>query len=406
MTTKKIRVLIVDDVAETRESIRRLLSLEEGFEVVDDAANGIEAIEKTSKWRPEIILMDINMPEMDGIAATEKIMMRFPKTSIIVISVQGDQEYLRRSMQAGAKDYLVKPFSPEQLIDTINRVYENDLKRRTVIFQNQFLEEGLVSKPKVITVYSAKGGVGKSTIAVNLAVGLQSEGRRVALLDLSLLFGDIPMMLNLSQKMTIFHAVEDLDTMDTETLDNYLLTHSSGLRVLAAPLQPEQSETITAKHVEKILRLLKETYDYIIIDCPSNFHETVLAALDMADYIMLVTSRHLPAVKNNKIALETMGVLGYETSKIRLVINEIGSNADMKDKELEELYELEVFQDISYDPALVDISINQGIPLIQGTSKSKVLQSYESLVDRIIDLDGRKKQKVVKKKKPIWQLFA
>jgi pilus assembly protein CpaE len=403
LSTNLIRVLIVDDTAETRESIRRLLSMEEGFEVVDEAKNGMEALEKTQKWKPDIILMDINMPGMDGITATEKITLRFPRCSIIVISVQGDQDYLRRAMQAGAKDYLVKPFNPDQLVSTITDVYQMELKRKTAIFHNQLLEEGLVSKPKVITVYSSKGGVGKSMIAVNLAFGLQEEGRRVALVDLSLLFGDVAILLNLQQRMTIYHTIEDLNSLDPDGLQNYLLTAENGLKVLAAPHLPEQSEIITAGHVERILRLLKERFDYIIVDCPSNFHETVLAAFDIADYILLITNRNLHSVKNNKLCIKTMETIGSDLNKIQLVVNDLGSNSEFQNQDVEEVLGLSIFHEIGQDSPTVDASINQGIPIMLGKNNTKAYRDMEQLLDKIIELDGRKK--TIKKKKK-WALFS
>jgi pilus assembly protein CpaE len=403
MSANNIRLMIVDDTEETRDNIRRLLSMEEGIEVVDEARNGIEAIEKAQKWKPDIILMDINMPEMDGIAATEKITLRFPRCSIIVISVQGDQDYLRRAMQAGAKDYLIKPFNPDQLVTTITNVYQTELKRKMAIFHNQMLEDGLVTKPKVIPVYSAKGGVGKSTIAVNLAMGLHEEGRRVALIDLNFLFGDIALMLNVQQRKTIYHAISDLNTLDPDGLENDLLTTKEGLRVLAAPTLPEQSELITAQHVERILRLLKERFDYIVIDCPSNFHETVLVTLEQADYIILVTNRNLHTVKNNKLFIQTMDTLNYDKNKVRLVVNDLGVNPDLSNKDLEDLLGVTVFHEIKQDSQTVDASINHGVPILLGNENTKAYRDMDLLITRIIELDGRKKS--IKKKKK-WAIFS
>lgn len=403
MSTNPIRVMIVDDTAETRDNIRRLLSMEDGIEVVDEAENGMDALEKAQKWKPDVILMDINMPEMDGITATEKISIRFPRCSIIVISVQGDQDYLRRAMQAGAKDYLIKPFNPDQLVATISQVYEMELKRKSAIFHNQMLEEGLVSKPKIIPVYSAKGGVGKTNIAINLAVGLQEQGRKVVLVDLDLLFGDVALLLNLPQRKTIYHLIPDIHSLDLEALDACLLKTENGLRVLAAPQSPEQSEMIEGPHVERILRLLKEKFDYVIVDCPSHFHETVLASLDIADYIMLVTNRNLHTIKNNKVFLQTMESLNMDHSKIRLVMNETHVYSDFKNSELEEILGLELFHEMGHDSETIDHCLNQGTPVLLSKSTTKAYRELEGLVERIVELDGRKK--FVRKKKK-WAFFA
>ena len=126
--TEKIKVLIVDDIKDTRDNLRRLLQFEEEITVIGDASNGQEAVVQVKQFRPDIILMDINMPGMDGIQATEKISVDFPQIGIIILSVQGEQEYLRKAMSAGARGYLIKPPSNDELIHTIYHVYELGLK--------------------------------------------------------------------------------------------------------------------------------------------------------------------------------------------------------------------------------------------------------------------------------------
>jgi len=120
---ERIRVLIVDDIAETRENLRKLLSFDVGIEVVGAAASGQEGVELAKEFHPHIVLMDINMPDIDGITATESISQSVPEVQIIMMSVQGETDYLRRSMLAGAREFLVKPFSADELIASIRRVY-------------------------------------------------------------------------------------------------------------------------------------------------------------------------------------------------------------------------------------------------------------------------------------------
>src|SRR5262245_30307153 len=108
---EKIRILIVDDIAETRDNLSKLLGFEKDMQVAVMAGRGQEAVDLAKKERPNVILMDINMPGMDGITATEIIANTVPESPIIMMSVQGEQDYLRRSMLAGAREFLVKPFS-------------------------------------------------------------------------------------------------------------------------------------------------------------------------------------------------------------------------------------------------------------------------------------------------------
>ena len=185
---QKIRVLIVDDFAETRESLARLLRFERDIAVVGMAADGSKAIELTRQLGPDIVLMDINMPGIDGIRATEILSREAPGSQVIIISVQGEADYLRRAMLAGARDFLTKPFTSDELASTIRRVFEMSADRRQTAALSRDGQSQQVAANrkhgKVICVFSPKGGVGRSTLAVNMAVALRqltqrSEERRV-----------------------------------------------------------------------------------------------------------------------------------------------------------------------------------------------------------------------------------
>ena len=163
---RRLRVLIADDSAPTRESLRRLLEFHQDIEVVGEAADGEEAVNQARLLEPDVILMDINMKPVDGITATEVITTELPRSVIVMMSVQGEQEYLRQAMAAGARDYLTKPFGTDELINTIHNAYEREARRWLQVVPGPGFPE---HQGKVITVFSAKGGVGKTTIATNLA---------------------------------------------------------------------------------------------------------------------------------------------------------------------------------------------------------------------------------------------
>ena len=206
-----IRVLIVDDNDDTRRNICQMLSFDEQIVVVGEANDGVEAVQKAQDLQPNVVLMDINLPDLDGFSATEKITTDVPGTAVVVTSAQGEKEYLRKAMMVGARDFLVKPLRKEDLINTIKNVFKIENKRTG---QNDIKK--MPRKSEVITVFGTKGGVGKTTIAVNLAVYLAKCKQKVVLLDFDLQFGDISIFLNLYPRRTISELTQEGDAWDME----------------------------------------------------------------------------------------------------------------------------------------------------------------------------------------------
>src|SRR5919112_305438 len=191
----QIRVLIVDDIPETRDHLTKLLGFESDIEVVGSAASGVEAIDLALRLNPDVVLMDINMPDMDGIATTEQLSSRVPTASVVMMSVQGEADYLRRSMLAGAREFLVKPFSSDELTASIRQVHVRERQKRgrmLVAAQGSGGSSATsgTKEGRIVTLFAPKGGVGRTTLAVNLAVAMAGEQRQtVTLVDGSFQFG-------------------------------------------------------------------------------------------------------------------------------------------------------------------------------------------------------------------------
>ncbi|MFZ5754765.1 MAG: response regulator, partial [Bacillota bacterium] len=216
-----IRVLLVDDTDETRDNVRRILSFDREVAVIGEARDGLEALQKVQALNPDVVLMDVNMPKLDGIAATERISLEYPGCAVIFLSVQGEPEYLRKAMMAGARDYLVKPFSGDELMDTIKRAYQLETKRVAPGKENKLSKV----KPQVVTIFGTKGGVGKTTIAVNLAVLLANTKKKVVIVDLDLQFGDVSVFLNLLPKRTMAELAQEGNNLDIELVESYMIPH-------------------------------------------------------------------------------------------------------------------------------------------------------------------------------------
>jgi len=388
----KIRVLIVDDIPETRENVRKLLYFEKDIEVVGAAANGSEGIELATDLRPDIVLMDINMPDIDGITATESISQSVPEVQIIMMSVQGETDYLRRSMLAGAREFLVKPFSADELIASIRRVYE--LKPKIAPAQPQILRpqpvtpgrpheaEMTLREGEIITVYSPKGGAGCSTIATNLALVLQDKEQRVALLDGDLQFGDVGVLLNLQPSRTITDLISHMDSLDTDFLNDVLLAHPSGIKIMLAPARPDVAEVVRPDDMREILRHLRLLYDYTVVDTASFLDDVVLTTLEVSDRLLLVVTPDIPTIKNVRLFLEVLDALDYLT-KTKLIVNKVGRKDGITDKDITTHIKHTVWATIPRDDMTVAAAANQGIPLVTSTPKSPAAKGIAELANLI-----------------------
>jgi pilus assembly protein CpaE len=382
-----IKVLIVDDVSETCSNISKLLSFDDEIEIVGTANNGKDAIGFCQKNMPDIILMDINMPVMDGIEATEKISVRYPDISIVMITVQGELEYIKKAMVAGARDYLVKPFTADQLINSVKKVHQMESRK------NRKKPPAVSSKPKVLSVYSPKGGIGTSTIAVNLAVMMQQlTGKKTVLLDLDLQSSDIAVMMDLNLSKTISDIVQDIGFLDWDILNEYLYKHSSGVDVLLAPSEPQYAELVKPEYIEKIIKLLKQHYDFIVIDTSCILDAFNLSLMNLSDEILLVLALELPTVRRVKKIGELLRELGV-SNNVRYVLNRSSDEIGLNRKEVEKHLNITIDNHISSNGKVAISALNRGNPFVISNHTSKISDDIKKLALNCAGAGQGKKKK-------------
>ena len=364
-----IKVLIVDDIAETREHLSRLLGFEQEIDVAGTAGSGEEAIRLAMDLRPDVIVMDINMPQMDGIEAGEIISQRLPTAAIIMMSVHGEAEQLKRAMLAGAREFLVKPFSSDEFSTSIKRVFERVQARVQQVQVTAQPADGLASQDvedhQVIAVFSPKGGSGRTTIATNLALALHREtGSRVCLVDANLQFGDIGVLLNLNPKnRSMLDAVEGGEP-DNDIINSVVINHSTGIRVLLAPPSPEGADLVTTAYLRKMVEYLKTTHDYVVVDLPSGLNDHSLGIMDAADTILVISALEITTIKNVRLFLEVADQLEYDRSKIRLVINRSDTAQGIRIGDIEASIRRPIDGTIVSDGRLAVLAVNRGVPFV------------------------------------------
>jgi len=389
----QIRVLIVDDIPETRDHLTKMLGFEADMTVVGAASSGREAIALAASLHPDVVLMDINMPDMDGITATEQLSATVPSAAVVMMSVQGEADYLRRSMLAGAREFLVKPFSSDELSASIRQVWTRERDKVTrFVAATPASPATTGGRPagrqgQVVAFFSPKGGVGRTTMAVNAAVSAAvGLGKRVCLVDGSFQFGDVGVLLNLNPKnMSIADLAPELQAGgEFDSLDSFLVNHSSGVRVLLAPPSPEMAELITATGIRQVLEALRAEHDIVFVDCAAGINDTTLAILDTADVILTMLTLEITSIKNMRLFLEIADRLGYEEGKVKLVLNRADGNLGIRVADVEHSIGRKVDHAIVSDGRNVVYALNRGIPFVLTNKEAQVSLDVLALARSVV----------------------
>lgn len=375
---KKIKLLLADDNEYTRTSIRQLLELDDAVDIVDEACNGLEVMEKVEALNPEIVLMDVNMPIMDGIETTRELTIKYPQVAVVLISINDEIQNFRQAMLAGAKEYLVKPLSAEELNQAIHQVTE--IIREASDNQQVEVPPSLnrAENHKIVTVFGTKGGVGKSVVCTNLAVCAAQKYRgKVGLIDLDVQFGDLSIMMNVNPRMTIAELMQEGEKTSPDILENYLYERN-GVHLLSAPNKPELSELVVARGVKEILNISRSMFTYTFVDTPSFVDEITLTALEEADIILLMISLDLPTIKNVKKGIDILRTLQL-LSRTRLILNRSSGIAGLEPRDVERVLDMKIKAEVPSDGKLVVSSLNQGIPFVKMNPKAAVSKGIEAV---------------------------
>jgi len=234
---------------------------------------------------------------------------------------------------------------------------------------------------KVITVFGTKGGIGKTTTSVNLAVALAQMGKKIALIDLDLQFGDVGVFLDLEPKDSIAELVQEKSSFEIDTIKSFMALHSSGVSVLAAPKSPEYAEIVTAEHIEKIINTVRPYFDYIIIDTPPAFNDSTLMAIDNSNFVLFVITLEISTLRNAKISSEVFNTLNQK-EKLKIVVNrDHASGISIKDAE--KVLGSEIFFRMISDWKTAISSLNKGIPIVLDSPKSELANQFNALAKKV-----------------------
>ena len=322
------------------------------IELVGSAAQVAEAVPTLTGGHLQVVLHATRSPALpvNEIAAIRE----HTRAPIVLLASNGSPALLEDALEHDVADVLLLPQLTDNVVFAIRKAGHAG-KRLTGPQQRH---------GRLVTVFSPKGGTGKTVTATNLSTSLAKHwGKRALLLDLDLQFGDAAIMLGIEPDKTIYDLVTAPGELDSEKLAGYTTRHSSGLDVLPAPLRPEDAELVTEAKLARLLEVARESYDVIIVDTSPFFHGPMLATLDQTDELLLLCSLDVPTLKNIRLSVQTLELLSFPMKKVKLVLNRANSKVGMKEGEVETALEQKVGFRIPSEGA-VPLSVNRGFPLV------------------------------------------
>jgi pilus assembly protein CpaE len=310
---------------------------------------------------------------------------------------------MRRAMLAGARDFLTKPPTIDELNSAIRRAgamaHDERLKAPQV-------SGAQISRPggthpsgssgaggKVITFYSPKGGSGCTTLATNLAVCLINEDTSVIIVDGNLQFGDVAVFLNEQGKYSILDLTSRADELDPDIINNVTIKHSqSGIKILAAPMKPEQADMVSGEQFSKVLRYLRTIFSYVIVDTASSLQNITASAIDNSDLLILLTTQDIPSIKNSRLFLDEIDALGFDRKRIIFVMNKFDKRIGITSEKVSENLKQEITAVIPFEERVI-VSVNRGIPFLLVDKSRPLSRSILSLTEvvrkRISELESQ-----------------
>jgi pilus assembly protein CpaE len=299
----------------------------------------------------------------------ESAVKQRPDRPVVVLAQGAQSAFIRRVFEAGADDVLDLPESPER----VAFAFQKAVARR----QGTAAASGIASAP-MICVLGPKGGTGKTLTSSNLAVSTALAGKRVALVDLDLQFGDVGLALGMTPDKTIYDLAKSGGSLDVEKLETYMVPHVSGVRVLLAPTRPDQASFITVDLLRDVFALLRSSYEMVIVDTPPGFTPEVIASIDTSTHLCMVAMLDSLSLKNTKLGLETLELMGYDQTRISLLLNRSDSRLGISEDDVEAI--LGRSPDVLVPSAReIAKSMTDGVPIVLSAERSEAAQAFRAL---------------------------
>jgi pilus assembly protein CpaE len=367
--TQTIRMLVALDEGVDREALQAMLPIDPEIQIVG-VVDGLEDSWTTLQETPTDLLVVACPGYSDrALFLVDGAVKQRPERPVVVVCEGSPNGFVQRVFEAGADDLLTLPQSPDDLLFALRKA----VARR----QGASAATGVALSP-MICVLGPKGGTGKTLTSCNLAVSLAQSGHKVAVVDLDLQFGDVGLALGLAPERTLYELAKSGGSLDDEKLDGYLATHSSGARALIAPTRPDHAGAVTTEFLREVYAALRASHEYVIVDTPPGFTPEVIASIDSSSHVCMVGMLDSLSLKNTKLGLETLELMGYEGQRMRLVLNRADSRVGITHDDVVSIIgrKPDVFVPSDRD---IPRSVNEGTPIVLAKSRSDAAKAFRSL---------------------------
>jgi pilus assembly protein CpaE len=373
-SSDQTRLLLVEDVPQVAQYIRGLLNSQSTVKLLDVLSDGSKVLAQVQQLRPDVVLVDALLQgRVKGLALAEQILASGLGVPVVILTVP--QTPVEPDPLKGIHGVLAMPFSGFDLMNRIASV------------RKEFNEHSTTGTSRIYSVFAPKGGVGKTTIAFNLAVALGQADQRTVLIDGSLQFGDLRSLLKVPVDAP---SILDLptDRVAESDLQDVLWRDPSGIDILLAPPRVEMAEMVTARDIDKILSLLRRVYGSIVIDMSSALNDINLSFLDLSDTIVEIVTYDSTTIHNTIMVADAFRMIGYPASKVRYLVNRADSPGGIDAGDLERALGRVPEHRVVSDGLLVVQSNNEGVPFVLANPSAPISLDLHRVAAELLLANG------------------
>ena len=385
-TKESTRVLVISQDNLILESVKTAFNTETDFVLLDQSFLAEGNMQAVQALLPDIVLLDYQFPDEDAYKITDQIVTQLPSCVVVVILPEQEVQKSNQMILAGARAFLISPFTQTGLLETLRRVRE--LQSRALASKPPPEKAKKPSRPRnTFVVYSPKGGAGSTTIAINLAIALHKVlGEEVLLIDGKHFFGHVSLMLNLRTANSIADLISHSGKLDAGLIRQVALKHVSGIQVLPSPTSISEAQGIRPDDLYRVILGLQSVYPNIIVDGGSFLDENTVTYMDSAYRVLLVVTPNLASLRDARQFLDICRTLSYPAEKELLILNQTGRKTDIKLQEIEKVLHAQVIGRIPADDIIALSSMNEGVPIILKKPKHPISKEITKIAQELVKM--------------------